>query len=43
MPKKMERSLMKRAKEMGLKGERKGAYVYGTMAKMEKEKKQKRG
>jgi hypothetical protein len=39
MPKKMEQSLMKRAREMGLKGERKNAYVYGTMAKMEKEKK----
>jgi len=39
MPKKMEQSLMRRAAEMGLKGERKDAYVYGTMAKMEKEKK----
>jgi len=39
MPKKMEQSLMRRAAEMGLKGERKDAYVYGTMAKMENEKK----
>jgi len=42
MPKKMEKSLMNRAKEMGLKGERKNAYVYGTMEKM-KQDKQKRG
>ena len=41
MPKKMEQSLMRRAAQMGLKGERKDAYVYGTMAKMEKEKKPK--
>jgi hypothetical protein len=40
MPKKMEQSLMRRASEMGLKGERKDAYVYGTMAKMEKGKKE---
>jgi hypothetical protein len=38
MPKKMEQSLMRRAAELGLKGERKDAYVYGTMSKMEKEK-----
>ena len=42
MPKKMEQSLMRRAAEMGLKGERKDAYVYGTMLKMEKEKDQKK-
>jgi hypothetical protein len=41
MPKKMEQSLMRRAAEMGLKGERKDAYVYGTMAKMAKEKEKK--
>lgn len=41
MPKKMEQSLMKRAREMGLKGERKDAYVYGTMAKMEQKRKMK--
>lgn len=38
MPKKMEQSLMKRAQEMGLKGERKNAYVFGTMEKMKQEK-----
>ena len=41
MPKKIKRSLMARAKEMGLKGERKDAYVYGTLAKIEKERKDK--
>lgn len=40
MPKKMEQSLMRRAAEMGLKGERKDAYVYGTMSKMDKKKDQ---
>jgi hypothetical protein len=34
MPKKLEKSLMTRANEMGLKGERKDAYVYGTLAKI---------
>ena len=43
MPKKMKQSLMRRAAEMGLKGERKDAYVYGTMAKMEKAKKKPKG
>ena len=33
MPKKFERKLRKRAKAMGLKGERADAYVYGTMRK----------
>jgi len=42
MPKKVERSLMARAKEMGLKGERKDAYVYGTLAKIEKMRKDKK-
>ena len=41
MPKKMEQSLMRRAAEMGLKGERKDAYVYGTMAKKKDQKKPK--
>ena len=36
MPKKLEKSLMTRAAEMGLKGERKDAYVYGTLAKVKK-------
>ena len=39
MPKKMHQSLMRRAAEMGLKGERKDAYVYGTMAKAKKKPK----
>ena len=43
MPEKMKQSLMRRAAEMGLKGERKDAYVYGTIAKMEKEKKKEEG
>lgn len=34
MPKKIKQSLMTRANEMGLKGERKDAYVYGTLAKI---------
>lgn len=33
MPKKLERSLMRRATDMGLTGDRLGAYVYGTMRK----------
>jgi hypothetical protein len=36
MPKKIEKSLMNRAAEMGLKGERKDAYVYGTLNKIKK-------
>ncbi len=31
MPKKIENALKKEAKSKGLKGERKDAYVYGTM------------
>lgn len=34
MPKKMERQLMREAAKKHLKGERKDAYVYGTMRKM---------
>jgi hypothetical protein len=41
MPKKLEKSLMSRAKEMGLKGERRDAYVYGTLAKVEQMRKDK--
>lgn len=33
MPKKMEKELVKEAKKKGLTGERKDAYVYGTMRK----------
>jgi len=35
MPKEMHRALEARAKKMGLTGERKDAYVYGTMRKVE--------
>lgn len=38
MPEKLHKSLEKRAKELGLKDERKNAYIYGTMAKVEKKK-----
>lgn len=38
MPKKIEKALMKSAAKKGLKGERKNAYVYGTMAKIKKKK-----
>lgn len=34
MPKKLERRLKQRAAKKGLKGERKDAYVYGTLRKM---------
>jgi hypothetical protein len=34
MPEKLERSLMNRAKKMGLTGKRRDAYVYGTMQKV---------
>lgn len=37
MPKKLHAELEKRAREMGLTGERKDAYVYGTMQKVEKD------
>lgn len=33
MPKALEEQLKKEAKKKGLKGERAGAYVYGTMRK----------
>jgi hypothetical protein len=42
MPKKIEKSLMTRAVKMGLKGERKDAYVYGTLAKIKKEQEKKK-
>lgn len=34
MPKKVERKLARQASKKGLKGERKDAYVYGTMNKL---------
>jgi hypothetical protein len=33
MPKKLERALKKQAEQKGLSGERKDAYVYGTLRK----------
>ena len=39
MPKKLENKLKKLAKKKGLTKERFGAYVYGTMNKIEKKKK----
>jgi len=35
MPKKIHKQLLLSAERLGLKGERKQAYVYGTMAKIE--------
>lgn len=39
MPKKLHNKLKKQADKKGLKGERKNAYIYGTMNKIEKKKK----
>ena len=39
MPKKLHAELEKQAKAKGLTGERKNAYVYGTLNKVEKRKK----
>jgi hypothetical protein len=36
MPKKMHRALARSARKKGLKGKRKKAYIYGTMAKRKK-------
>jgi len=33
MPKKLERALMRKARQMGLIGKRRNAYVYGTLRK----------
>lgn len=33
MPKKMEEALKREAKKKGLKGDRAGAYIYGTLQK----------
>lgn len=41
MPKKAHDALVRRAAKMGLKGERRDAYVYGTLAKQKKAKKKK--
>lgn len=39
MPKKLHEKLERQARKKGLKGERKDAYVYGTLAKIENRKK----
>tara|TARA_R110002074_G_scaffold52939_6_gene133291 strand:+ start:849 stop:971 length:123 start_codon:yes stop_codon:yes gene_type:complete len=36
MPKKVHRKLASSAKKKGLKGERKKAYIYGTLSKLDK-------
>jgi len=38
MPKKVHRKLSSAAKKKGLKGERKKAYVYGTLNKLDKKR-----
>ena len=38
MPKNLEQELMKRAKVLGLKGERRAAYIHGTLAKIKARK-----
>ena len=38
MPKALERKLKKQARKMGLLGERKDAYIWGTMSKIRKAK-----
>ena len=42
MPKKLERKLEREASAKHLTGRRRGAYVYGTLAKVKKEAKAKR-
>ena len=39
MPKKIERKLMRQAAKLHLKGSRRGAYVYGTLRRIESRKK----
>lgn len=43
MPKKIEKSLLNRAKELVLKGDRKDAYVYGTLQKIKKGQEKSKG
>lgn len=38
MPKKLEQDLRRQAEKKGLKGDRKDAYVYGTMRQIEERK-----
>ena len=42
MPKKLHRKLERAANKKGLTGDRKDAFVFGTMAKIEKRKKKKK-
>jgi hypothetical protein len=42
MPEKAHKALVKSANKKGLRGSRKAAYVYGTLAKIEKKSKKKR-
>lgn len=42
MPRKLHNKLNKAAKKAGLRGDRKNAYVYGTMNKIEKRRTAKR-
>ena len=42
MPKELHRKLARKAREKGLAGERKDAYVYGTMNKIEKKLRRKK-
>ena len=42
MPKKLHEELEKEARKKGLTGKKKDAYVYGTLNKIEKEKKRKK-
>ena len=37
MPKKLENKLRKQARKMGLLGDRRDRYIYGTMAKLKKQ------
>ena len=43
MPKRLERVLERRADKLGLKGDRKNAYVYGTLNKIKEVSKRGRG
>jgi len=42
MPKALHRQLMRGARRLGLTGDRRRAYVYGTLDKIEKQRKKKR-
>jgi len=42
MPKALHRKLARQATKQGLRGERRDAYIYGTMNKIEKAKKRKK-